>query len=103
MLAIAAPTPAAVEAMAEALRDPARIPRIQGDLVLLTPEGIQSFRTTQSYGVGTLPFWLWPNYYLGGQPWMLLMMMVGASFLVGLPVLVALRRRSVRRLRGQAP
>ncbi|GGJ22399.1 UDP-forming cellulose synthase catalytic subunit [Neoroseomonas lacus] len=102
VVAIAAPTPAAVEAMAEALRDPARIPRIQGDLVLLTPDGIQSFRTTQSYGVGSLPFWLWPNYYLGGQPWMLLMMMIGASVLIGFPVLVALRRRSVRRLRGLA-
>jgi cellulose synthase (UDP-forming) len=100
VVAIAAPTPAAVEAVAEALRDPARIPRVQGDLVLLTPDGIEAFRTTASYGVGTLPFWLWPNYYLGEQPWMLLMLMIGASVLVGIPVLVTLRRRSVRRLRG---
>ena len=99
VVAIAAPTPAAVEAVAEALRDPTRIPRVQGDLVLLTPDGIESFRTAPSYGVGSLPFWLWPNYYLGAQPWVLLLMMIGASVLIGLPVLVTLRRRAVRRLR----
>ncbi|MBR0653412.1 cellulose biosynthesis cyclic di-GMP-binding regulatory protein BcsB, partial [Roseomonas terrae] len=101
VVAIGAPTPTAVEAMAEALRDPTRIPRVQGDLVLLTGNGIEAFRTAPSYGVGSLPFWLWPNYYLGAQPWVLLLMMIGASLLIGLPVLVALRRRAVRRLRGR--
>ncbi|MEO3470557.1 UDP-forming cellulose synthase catalytic subunit [Roseomonas sp. CAU 1739] len=100
VVAIAAPTPAALEAMAEALRDPARIPRVQGDLALLTGDGIESFRTASSYGVGALPFWMWPNHYLGAQPWALLLLMVGASLLIGVPVLVALRRRAVRRLRG---
>lgn len=102
VVAIAAPTPAGVEAVAEALRDPARIPQFQGDLVLLTREGIQTFRTAPSYAVGSLPFWMWPSHYLGAQPWALLLMMLGASLLIGLPVRSYLRRRAVRRLRGDA-
>ena len=102
VVAIAAPTPAALEAVAEALRDPARIPRFQGDLVVMTPEGLEAFRTAPSYDVGTLPFWMWPNHYLGNQPWALLLMMLGAALLIGLPLLGYLRRRAVHRLRGRA-
>ncbi|MBR0682411.1 cellulose biosynthesis cyclic di-GMP-binding regulatory protein BcsB, partial [Roseomonas eburnea] len=102
VVAVAAPTPAALEAVAEALRDPARIPRFQGDLVLLTGSGLEAFRTAPSYAVGSLPFWMWPNHYLGAQPWALLLMMLGASLLIGLPALAYLRRRAVRRLRGRA-
>lgn len=101
VVAIAAPTPAALEAVAEALRDPARIPRVQGDLVLLTGDGLEAFRTAPSYAVGALPFWMWPSHYLGAQPWALLLLMIGASGLIGVPVLVGLRRRAVRRLRGR--
>ena len=102
VVALAAPTPAALEAVTEALRDPARIPRFQGDLVLMAGGGLESYRTAPSYGVGKLPFWLWPNHYLGAQPWALLLMMLGASLLIGLPALTVLRRRAVRRLRGKA-
>ncbi|MBW6400189.1 UDP-forming cellulose synthase catalytic subunit [Roseomonas sp. HJA6] len=102
IIALAAPTPAALEAMAEALRDPARVPRFQGDLVVLSGEGLQAFRTAPSYTVGSLPFWLWPNHYLGNQPWALLLLMLGASLLIGLPLLGHLRRRAVHRLRGRA-
>ena len=102
VVAIGAPTPAALEAMAEALRDPARVPRFQGDLVVLSGEGLQAFRTAQTYNVGSLPFWLWPNHYLGNQPWALLLMLLVASLLIGLPLLGYLRRRAVHRLRGRA-
>ncbi len=101
VLAIGAPTPAGIEAMAEALRDPGTIPRIQGDLVLLSADGIEAFRTSPTYTVGNLPFWLWPNHYLGSQPWTVLFLLVGASVLIGLPVMTSLRRRAVRRLRGR--
>ncbi|WP_198378963.1 hypothetical protein, partial [Neoroseomonas rubea] len=101
VLAIAAPTPAGIEAVAEALRDPATIPRVQGDLMVLSADGAESFRTAPTYSVGNLPFWLWPNHYLGSQPWSVLFLLVGASVLIGLPVMASLRRRAVRRLRGR--
>ena len=101
VVAIAAPTPAGLEAVTEALRDPARIPRFQGDLALLTRTELETFHTAPSYAVGSLPFWMWPNHYLGAQPWALLLMMLGASLLIGLPALAYLRRRAVRRLRGR--
>jgi cellulose synthase (UDP-forming) len=100
VVAVAAPTPAGVEAMAEALRDPARIPRIQGDLVVLSGDTLEAFRVAPSYSVGTLPVWLWPNHYLGSRPWMLLGLMMGAALLIALPLRAALRRRAVHRLRG---
>jgi len=102
VVAIAAPTPGALESMAEALRDPTRVPRFRGDLVVMSGEGLQAFRTASSYTVGTLPFWLWPNHYLGNQPWALLLMLLAASLLIGLPLRGMLRRRAVNRLRGRA-
>lgn len=100
VVALAAPTPAGLEAVAEALRDPARIARFQGDLVLLSGSGIEAFRTAPSYAVGDLPPWLWPQHYLGARPGTLLLLLLGTSLLVGLPLYAALRRRAVRRLRG---
>jgi cellulose synthase (UDP-forming) len=102
VLALAAPTPAGLEAIAEALRDPARIPRFQGDLVVQTASGLQAFRTAPSYTIGTLPVWMWPDHYLGERPWMLLTLMLAGGVLVGLPVFALLRRRATRRLRGHA-
>jgi len=100
VVALAAPTPAGLEAMAEALRDPARIARIQGDLVLLSSSGIEAFRTAPPYTVGELPPWLWPQHYLGARPGTLLLLLVGTSLFVGLPLYRVLRRRAVRRMRG---
>ncbi|CAH0151003.1 Cyclic di-GMP-binding protein [Roseomonas sp. CECT 9278] len=102
VVALAAPTPAGVEAIAEALRDPARIPRVQGDLVLLSGDTLEAFRIAPSYQVGSLPIWLWPNHYLGGRPWMVLALMVGGALLIALPLRAALRRRAARRMRGHA-
>lgn len=102
VVALAAPTPAGIEAIAEALRDPARIPRVQGDLVLLSGDSLEVFRIAPTYQVGTLPFWLWPNHYLGGRPWLLLGLMVGGALVIALPLRAALRRRAARRMRGQA-
>mgnify|MGYP001287921850 CR=1 FL=1 len=102
VVALAAPTPAGVEAIAEALRDPARIPRVQGDLVLLSGGTLETFRIAPSYEVGALPFWLWPNHYLGARPWLLLGLMLGGALLIALPLRAALRRRAIRRMRGHA-
>uniref|UniRef100_UPI0018E02A9E cellulose biosynthesis cyclic di-GMP-binding regulatory protein BcsB n=1 Tax=Roseomonas rosulenta TaxID=2748667 RepID=UPI0018E02A9E len=100
VVAVAAPTPSGVEAIAEMLRDPARIPRVQGDLVLLSGGTLDAFRIAPTYDVGTLPFWLWPNHYLGARPWLVLGLMLGGALLIALPLRAALRRRAVQRLRG---
>jgi cellulose synthase (UDP-forming) len=100
VVALAAPTPAGIEAIAEALRDPARIPRVQGDLVLLSGDTLEAFRIAPTYHVGELPLWLWPNHYLGARPWLVLGLMFGGALLIALPLRAALRRRAVHRLRG---
>ncbi|MCB4820846.1 UDP-forming cellulose synthase catalytic subunit [Roseicella aerolata] len=99
VVALSGSTPAAVAAMAEALRDPEQLPRIQGDLALLSGGRVQGFALGNRYTHGSLPFWLWPQYLLGDHPLGLLVLLVAAPLLMAGPVYWVLRRRAVRRLR----
>jgi hypothetical protein len=95
-------TPAAVEAMFQALRDPEQVPRIQGDLVLLAGGRAQGYALGRQYTHGTMPPWLWPQYYLGDNPLGLVALLALVPLLVAPPLYWALRRRAVRRLRERS-
>ncbi|MCS6932559.1 MAG: cellulose biosynthesis cyclic di-GMP-binding regulatory protein BcsB, partial [Acetobacteraceae bacterium] len=95
---LTAPTAAGLTAMAEALADPARSPGVQGDITVLSGGRLQSFRAGPMFERGTLPFWLWPRYYLGDQPLALVAMMLGAALLLSWPLYRLLRNRAARRL-----
>ncbi|WP_128080100.1 UDP-forming cellulose synthase catalytic subunit [Roseicella frigidaeris] len=101
LLVVTGATPAAVEAMVAALRDPAQLPRIQGDLAVLNGEQVSSFRTGPTYDAGRLPFWLWPQRWFGNSPFWLLALLVASGLLLGLTAHAALRRRAILRLRGK--
>jgi len=103
VVVVSGATPAAMAAMVEALRDPGLQPRIQGDISILSGGRMQSFRTNASYGVGDLPPWLMAQVWLGNQPYRLLIVMLAASFLIGLPLYWILRRRVANRLRARTP
>jgi hypothetical protein len=89
-----------MEAMVAALRDPLLLPRIQGDVAIVSAGRVSAFKIGSNYSVGYLPPWLWPQYYLGGRPEMLLGLVLLAALLVAVPAYWMLRRRSARRLRG---
>ena len=101
LLVVTGATPAAVEAMVAVLRDPAQLPRIQGDLALLNGDQIASFRTGPTYDSGALPFWLWPQRWFGNSPFRLMLLLLASGLLLGLAVHAALRRRAILRLRGK--
>jgi len=98
-----AAVPAGLEAVAAALRDQQVRPQIQGDIVLFSNGRAEAFRTGHGYTVGSLPVWLWPEYYLGQRPEVLLLLLTLACLLIGLPLRRALRLRAARRLRARAP
>jgi len=89
-----------MEAMVAALRDPLLLPRIQGDVAIVSAGRVSAFKIGSNYTVGYLPPWLWPQYYMGDRPEMLLGLVLLAALLVAVPTYWVLRRRSARRLRG---
>jgi len=49
-----------------------------------------------------LPPYLWPEYYLGNNPWILVVMTTLALVLLAAPLYWVLRRRAARRLRERS-
>jgi cellulose synthase (UDP-forming) len=99
VVALTGTSPQGVEAMVASLRDAELLPRIQGDLAILSNGRMTSYKIGQNYTVGAIPPWLWPQYYLGARPETLLLMLLVASLLVAVPSYWLMRRRAARRLR----
>lgn len=93
VVALLAAAPQALDGLAASLRDPTLGPLIQGDLSMVGGGHVASYRVTAPYTVGSLPFWLWPGWYLRDQPaGLLALTLVGCAALA-----VALRRMLLRR------
>ena len=103
VVALTGVTPAAITQLVAALRDPTLLPRIQGDLALLSGGRMESFRTQTPYSVGALPWWLRPQVWLGERPGRALLLLLACAAAVGVPIFWMLRRRSLSRLRGRTP
>ena len=103
VVAVTGMTPAAVAAAVSALRSRDNSARIQGDVTLIQDTQISAFRTTDGYDVGSLPFWLWPQRWLGDQPVRAGMLLIACAFLVGFPLFWLVRRQSALRLRARTP
>jgi cellulose synthase (UDP-forming) len=63
---------------------------------------VNAFRVGSTYTVGTLPPWLWPEYYMGNNPYVLVLVLAVARVLLAAPLYWILRRRAARRLRGRS-
>ena len=101
VVAITGVTPAAILQMVAALRDPEMAPRIQGDVAVLSGGRMNSFRAGTPYSVGNLPWWLRPQLWLAERPERMLLLMLGAAMLIGVPFFWMLRRRALSRLRAR--
>ena len=60
------------------------MPNIQGDLALLSGGKMASYRAGGTYTVGSLPLWLWPEWWLQDQPGAIIAIMIGAAAGLGL-------------------
>jgi cellulose synthase (UDP-forming) len=103
VVAILASAPQALDGVVASLRDSTQAPLIQGDLALLSGGRMSSFRVSTPYTVGTLPFWLWPTWYLGDEPFGALAIALGGCVLLGFALYGAMKRRADRRLRAAGP
>ncbi len=92
-----------LEAMLAALGDHEQAARVQGDLAILSNGRITSFTLGQRYTVGSLPPWVWPQYFLQTRPDLLLLLLIGACAIVAIPAYWTLRRRAAIRLRTRTP
>jgi len=101
VVALTGSTPAGMDAMLTSLRDAEQLPRIQGDVAVLSGGRVEGFRLGSTYTVGALPLWLWPQHYLADQPLAVLGLMLLAAFLVAAPLFWVLRRRAALRLRAR--
>jgi cellulose synthase (UDP-forming) len=70
--------------MVDAMRDPKLVPSMQGDLALLVGGTMTSYRSGGTYSVGSLPFWLWPEWLLQDQPIAIIAIMVVAATALGI-------------------
>jgi cellulose synthase (UDP-forming) len=99
VVALTGTTPQGLDMMLAALRDPEQVPRVQGDVAILSSGRVTSFTLGQRYTVGSLPPHVWPQYFLQTRPDLLLLLLVGAAAIVAVPAYWALRRRAAIRLR----
>ena len=101
VVALTGSTPAGMEGMLAALRDPEQLPRIQGDVALLSGGRVEGYRLGSTYNVGSIPPWLYPQQYLAAQPWAILLILIVAIILMVGPLYWVLRRRAALRLRAR--
>ncbi|WP_246379116.1 UDP-forming cellulose synthase catalytic subunit [Gluconacetobacter johannae] len=98
VVAVLGDTPQRLQDVILALHDRHVTPLIQGDLTLKNGDEITSYRTAPLYTVGSLPFWMWPDWYFGGNPVVLYLVGLLGAGLLALVVWRWLRARSRRRV-----
>ncbi|MFB9969908.1 cellulose biosynthesis cyclic di-GMP-binding regulatory protein BcsB [Pseudoroseomonas cervicalis] len=103
VVALTGTSPQGMDAMVSALRDPEMLPRIQGDLALLAGGRLTAYKIGHDYTVGFLPPHLWPQYWLGRRPDLLLALALVAALCLAVPAYWLLRRRAALRLRTRTP
>ncbi|MDP4300237.1 cellulose biosynthesis cyclic di-GMP-binding regulatory protein BcsB [Leptothrix discophora] len=102
VVALQATDPATLGAMRVALLDPAKVARMQGDLVLVRGSQLESFRVGDVYQVGELRWWRWVWYQMRGHPLLLVLLVAVISLLLALTLYRALRARAERRVQGES-
>ncbi len=103
VVALLAASPQGLDAMVDAMRDPKLVPNMQGDLALLGGGTMTSYRSGETYAVGSLPFWLWPEWLLQDQPVAIIFIMVLGAAALGVVFYRILAWRAGRRIARTKP
>ncbi|GAN86312.1 cellulose synthase catalytic subunit AB [Komagataeibacter intermedius TF2] len=84
------------------LHDRKALPSLQGDLVLKNGNRFTTYRTSPTYTVGHLPFWMWVDWFLSRHPVLMYLCGVVGAAMLGTGAWLWLRARARRRVREQA-
>ena len=104
VVAMLAGTGDTLEAAVGTVRDSESSAFVQGDLAILTTGKVTSYRVSEPYTVGNLPFWLWPGYILRDQAYAVIVLTLVGSLFCGAALYWLMRRRGQTRLTpGQPP
>jgi cellulose synthase (UDP-forming) len=102
VVAVLAGSPQGLDGFVDAMRDARLVPNIQGDLALLAGGVMTSYRSGSTYTVGSLPLWLWPEWWLQDEPVVVIFIMVIGATALALCLYRLLNWRA-RRRSAQAP
>ncbi|MBV9654407.1 MAG: UDP-forming cellulose synthase catalytic subunit [Acetobacteraceae bacterium] len=102
LVSFLAVTPQGLLGLIGSLRDTALSPSIQGDFALLAGGRISSYRVQRTYTVGSLPFWLWPEWLLRDSPLSMIGMVVLACAMISVGLYWSLRRAAAARLQRRS-
>ncbi|WP_408890703.1 UDP-forming cellulose synthase catalytic subunit [Novacetimonas cocois] len=73
--------------------------KIQGDLVLAHGDDLSFYRNSPVYTIGTLPLWLWPDWYMHNRPVRVLIVGLLGCILIVSVLARALARHAARRFK----
>jgi cellulose synthase (UDP-forming) len=97
VVGLLAGSPQGLDAMIDALGDARLVPNIQGDLAVLSGRDMTSYRSGETYTLGSLPFWLWPEWWLQDRPLAIIVTMGIAAAVLGVCLYRLLHRKAIRR------
>ncbi|MEM5428087.1 cellulose biosynthesis cyclic di-GMP-binding regulatory protein BcsB [Cupriavidus oxalaticus] len=102
VVAITSNTPGGLHAVADTLLDVERLPLVQGSLVLVRGNSVDSLAAQQNYYVGKLNPWTYAHWWLSQRPYAMVLMLALATPLLAAVLFLMLRHRAKRRKAGQA-
>jgi cellulose synthase (UDP-forming) len=98
LVSFLAVTPQGLTALVDSLRDSTLAPAIQGDFALLAGGRFTSYQVQRTYNVGSLPFWLWPEWLLRDRPIAMILVLALACAMLSTGLYWGLRRAAAARV-----
>lgn len=98
IVALLATDPAQLPSLVYGLLDRKTNAQVQGDVAVLTDDGVRSFRSGDTYWSSALPWWLAVAFWFSENPIMLGLLAIVAAILIAGPTYLFLKAQERRRL-----
>jgi cellulose synthase (UDP-forming) len=100
VVALLADQPGTLPALVDGLNDEKTNAQVQGDLSVVTGDGMTSFAIQPTYWVGSLPLWMKLAYWFSQHPLLLALGVLVVAVVLSGPVYLYFSRQARRRLQG---
>ncbi len=97
VVAMMGPTAESLVRISDVLRSSKEGPEVQGDLVVINQESIDSHRVTTPYYIGELPTMVYLQWYLSERPWIVSLLMLVGVFTIAMAVFRLMKKRALKR------